>query len=48
MGPLALAPRIVSSEIDANYNPLILYTDNSCDIIPLRATFEQFQMEIGG
>ena len=47
-GPLAIAPRIASTEIDANYNLLILYTDNSCDTIPLRPAFEQFQMEIGG
>jgi hypothetical protein len=32
-GPLAIAPRIASTEIDANYNLLILYTDNSCDTI---------------
>ena len=47
-GPLAIAPRIASTEIDANYNLLILYTDNSSDTIPLRPAFEQFQMEIGG
>ena len=47
-GSLAIAPRIASTEIDANYNLLILYTDNSSDTIPLRPAFEQFQMEIGG
>ena len=47
-GPLAIAPRIASTEIDASYNLLILYTDNSCDTIPLRPAFERFQMEIGG
>ena len=41
-GPLAIAPRI---EIDAGYNLVILYTDNSCDTIPLRPAFEQFLME---
>lgn len=47
-GPLAITPRIASTEIDASYNLLILYTDNSSDTIPLRPAFEQFQMEIGG
>ena len=47
-GPLAVAPRIASTEIDANYNLLIQYTDHSCDTIPLRPAFEQFQMEFGG
>jgi len=47
-GPLAIAPRIASTEIDASYNLIILYTDSSCDTIPLRPAFEQFQMEIGG
>lgn len=47
-GALAIAPRIASTEIDDNYNLLILYTDNSCDTIPLRPAFERFQMEIGG
>jgi hypothetical protein len=47
-GALAVAPRIASTEIDANYNLIILYTDHSCDTIPLRPAFEQFQMEIGG
>jgi hypothetical protein len=44
-GPLAIAPRIAGSEIVAGYNLVILYTDNSCDTIPLRSAFEQFLME---
>jgi hypothetical protein len=44
-GPLAIAPRIASTEIDADYNLIILHTDNSCDTIPLRPAFEQFLME---
>jgi hypothetical protein len=44
-GPLAIAPRIASTEIDATYNLVILYTDNSCETIPLRPAFEQFLME---
>jgi hypothetical protein len=44
-GPLAIAPRIASIEHDADYNLIILYTDNSCDTIPLRPAFEQFLME---
>ena len=44
-GPLAIAPRIASTEIDADYNLVILYTDSSCDTIPLRPAFEQFLME---
>jgi hypothetical protein len=46
-GPPAIAPSIASTEIDANYNLIILYTDNSCDAIPLRPAFEQFQLETG-
>jgi hypothetical protein len=45
IGPLTIAPRIASTEIDPNYNLLIIYTDNSCDTIPLRPAFEQFLME---
>jgi hypothetical protein len=45
VGPLAIAPRITSTEIDAGYNLVIQYTDNSCDTIPLRPAFEQFLME---
>jgi hypothetical protein len=44
-GPLAIAPRIASTEIDADYNLVILYTDNSCNTIPLRPALEQFLME---
>jgi hypothetical protein len=44
-GPLAIAPRIAGTEIDADYNLVILYTDNSCETIPLRPAFEQFLME---
>jgi hypothetical protein len=41
-GPLAIAPRIASSEIDAGYNLNLLYVDGSRDTIPLRPAFEQF------
>jgi hypothetical protein len=41
-GPLVIVPRIASTEIDADYNLIIVYTDNSCDTIPLRPAFEQF------
>jgi hypothetical protein len=44
-GPLATAPRIASTEIDADYNLVIRHSDNSCDTIPLRPAFEQFLME---
>jgi hypothetical protein len=44
-GPLATAPRIASTEIDADYNLVILHSDNSCETIPLRPAFEQFLME---
>jgi hypothetical protein len=47
-GPLAIAPRIAGTEIDADYNLIIQYTDNSCDTIPLRPAFQQFMMETGG
>jgi hypothetical protein len=46
-GPLAIAPRITRSEIDAEYNLHLDYTDGSHDTIPLRPAFEQFQMETG-
>ncbi|MGX9426408.1 hypothetical protein [Bradyrhizobium sp. LeoA1S1] len=46
-GPLAIVPRIARSEIDAEYNLHLDYTDGSHDTIPLRPAFEQFQMETG-
>jgi hypothetical protein len=45
-GPLAIAPRIVGSEIDSAYNLNLLYSDGSRDTIPLRPAFEQFFSEI--
>jgi len=47
MGPLATAPRIASSEIDAEYNLNLRYTDGSRDTIPLRPAFAQFFSETG-
>ena len=47
MGPLAIVPRITSSNIDAGYNLNLIYTDGSTDSIPLRAAFEQFFAETG-
>jgi hypothetical protein len=46
-GPLAIAPRIASSEIDTDYNLIIIYTDNSRQIVPLRAAFAQYNAETG-
>jgi hypothetical protein len=43
-GP-AVMPRLVSSEIDENYNLTILRSDNSLEIIPLRPAFERFLLE---
>jgi hypothetical protein len=45
MGPLATAPRIASSEIDAEYDLNLRYTDGSRDTIPLRPAFAQFCSE---
>jgi hypothetical protein len=47
MGPLATAARIASSEIDAEYNLNLRYTDGSRDTIPLRSAFAQFFSETG-
>ena len=47
MGPLATAARIASSEIDAEYNLNLRYTDGSRDTIPLRPAFAQFFSETG-
>jgi hypothetical protein len=44
-GPLATAPRITASEIDAEYNLNLRYTDGSRDTIPLRPAFAQFFSE---
>jgi hypothetical protein len=41
VGPLAVAPRIASSDIDAGYNLNLLYNDGSRDTIPLRPAFAQ-------
>jgi hypothetical protein len=45
MGPATIAPPIASTDIDAQYNLNILYTDGSRDTIPLRPAFEQFFSE---
>jgi hypothetical protein len=45
MGPLAVTPRVASSDIDAGYNLNLLYTDGSRYTIPLRPAFEQFFSE---
>jgi hypothetical protein len=47
VGPAAIVPRIVSTEIDTDYNLIILYTDNSRDTIPLRAVFLKYNAETG-
>jgi hypothetical protein len=44
-GPLATAPGIASSEVDAEYNLNLRYTDGSHDAIPLRPAFAQFFSE---
>jgi hypothetical protein len=44
-GPPALVPRFVSSEIDGNYNLIILRSDGAREIIPLRAAFERYHTE---
>jgi hypothetical protein len=43
-GP-AVMPQLVSSKIDENYNLTILRSDNSLEIIPLRAAFERYHSE---
>jgi hypothetical protein len=45
MGLSAIAPRIASTGIDAEYNLNLLYNDGSRDTIPLRGAFEQFFSE---
>jgi hypothetical protein len=40
-------PRIASTDIDAEYNLNLRYTDGSRDAIPLRPAFEQFFSETG-
>jgi hypothetical protein len=46
-GP-AVMPQLVSSKIDENYNLVILRSDDSLEIIPLREAFERYHVEAGG
>jgi hypothetical protein len=45
-GPPAEWPQLVSSKIDEHYNLIILRSDNSLEIIPLREAFERLFSEI--
>jgi hypothetical protein len=44
----AVVPKFVRSEIDENYNLIILRSDDSREIIPLRPAFERFVAEVVG
>jgi hypothetical protein len=43
-GP-ATMPQLVSSKIDENYNLVILRSDDSLEIIPLREGYERYYSE---
>ena len=47
-GPPAVVPKLVSSEIDENYNLIIVRSDDSREVIPLRPAFERYHSEVSG
>jgi len=47
-GPPAVVPKFVSSEIDENYNLIIVRSDDSREVIALRPAFERYYAEVGG
>jgi hypothetical protein len=47
-GPPAVVPQLVSSKIDEHYNLIILRSDDSREIIPLREAFERYNLETSG
>jgi hypothetical protein len=46
-GDPGVVPQLVSSKIDENYNLIILRSDDSLEIIPLREAFERYHWEVG-
>jgi hypothetical protein len=43
-----VVPKFVSSEISENYDLVVLRSDGSQEVIPLRPAFERFYAEVGG
>ena len=46
-GPLAVAPQLVGSRISEAYELVLVYSDNSKQIVPLRPAFERYHNEVG-
>lgn len=44
-GPPSVAPRLARSYIDENYDLILLWSDESRNVIPLRAAFERYHHE---
>jgi hypothetical protein len=43
-----VVPKFVSSEIDENYNLIVVRSDDSREVIALRPAFERYYAEVGG
>jgi hypothetical protein len=47
-GEAGIVPQLVNSKIDENYNLVLLRSDETLEILPLRAAFERYHWEASG
>ena len=46
-GPPAMVPQLIDSRINENYELVLVYSDNSKEIVPLREAFARYHAEVG-